>query len=418
MTDTQKSIISERERLKGNEFYRSGDNQQAFDSYTISLAMNPLSATVYANRAMVSIKLDRFDIAEDDCSRAVVIDPQYVKAWSRRGLTRFKKGRYFEAAFDFAKAIILDSNNKEFLKLFNQTKDKIYDVEGVLIDLSTLVNHLSVSTAIPIINQATSKQSNEVSTESTTVSRKVTIEKVDIFERLQFPSLSSEVLTEGLYTYTSDQIIEETNNNNEDISYTRVAIIEDDEDDDEEDTNNQSNGFTRIQITEDDNDDNEDGDAVVEHNEKISPPATNQIIDEDSQAVKYNKLGSGYLSNGKLQEALEMYSKSLAVDPNFIPSRNNRSFVYIQLKMYKEGIDDATEVLNVEPTNIKALYRRALSSYSLSNELDELSDITQELLLSAYIDISKCIEIYSTNEESTALLINISNKFVAIIQRW
>eukprot|EP01035_Chromulina_nebulosa_P020929 gene20929-27128_t len=364
----------ERERLKGNEFYRSGDNQQAFDSYTISLAMNPLSATVYANRAMVSLKLDRFDIAEDDCSRALAIDPLYVKAWSRRGLTRFKKGRYFEAAFDFSKAIILDSNNKEFLKLFNQTKDKIYDVEGISIDLSTLVNHLSAVTTKPVLNHAVSKPSNGLTIESTTVvSRRVTIEKVERLEGLLFPSISSNILIEGMYTYVSDQIIEESNNNNEDVSYTRVAIIEEDEDDEEEEN---ANGFTRIQITEED-DEEDEAQLEVSKNEKVSNPLTNPIVDEESQAVKYNKLGSGYLSNGKLQEALEMYSKSLLVDPTFIPSRNNRSFVYIQLKMYKDAIDDATEVLVVEPSNIKALYRRALSSYSLSNELDELSDKTQ-----------------------------------------
>lgn len=86
----------ERERAKGNEFYRAGENDKAYDCYSISIALDPRNAITFANRAMTCIRLEKFESAEDDCSRALIIDPTYIKAWSRRGMTRFKRGKYLE----------------------------------------------------------------------------------------------------------------------------------------------------------------------------------------------------------------------------------------------------------------------------------------------------------------------------------
>ena len=84
----------EREKLKGNEFYRVGEVEEAVRCYTRSINFDPTNHILYANRAMGYIKLDALEKAEEDCSKALQIDCTYVKAWSRRGLTRFKRGKY------------------------------------------------------------------------------------------------------------------------------------------------------------------------------------------------------------------------------------------------------------------------------------------------------------------------------------
>lgn len=88
------------EKTKGNESFRIADNQDAVACYSKSLAYDPTSAVVWANRAMAYIRLELFDLAEADSSVALLLDPTYVKAYSRRGLVRFKRGKYAEVCDD------------------------------------------------------------------------------------------------------------------------------------------------------------------------------------------------------------------------------------------------------------------------------------------------------------------------------
>jgi tetratricopeptide (TPR) repeat protein len=75
------------------------DNADAVACYSRSLAYNPRSAVVWANRAMAYIRQELFDLAEADSSVALLLDPAYVKAYSRRGLVRFKRGKYAEVQY-------------------------------------------------------------------------------------------------------------------------------------------------------------------------------------------------------------------------------------------------------------------------------------------------------------------------------
>ncbi len=86
------------EKIKGNESFRLGDNHDAAQCYSRSLALFDSSAAVWANRAMAYIRMELFDLAEQDCSRALELEPQYLKALSRRGLVRFKRGNYAEVS--------------------------------------------------------------------------------------------------------------------------------------------------------------------------------------------------------------------------------------------------------------------------------------------------------------------------------
>jgi tetratricopeptide (TPR) repeat protein len=88
--------VSEREKQKGNEFYKVGDLEEAIRYYTRSIDMAPTNHILYANRAMGYLKLDNPEKAEEDCSKSLSLDATYIKAWSRRGLARFKRGKYSE----------------------------------------------------------------------------------------------------------------------------------------------------------------------------------------------------------------------------------------------------------------------------------------------------------------------------------
>jgi len=102
LTDIQRKSRASREKQKGNESFKVGELEEAYSCYSRCLALEP-NAFVFANRGITAIKLKRFDVAEDDCSRAIAMDPTYVKAWHRRGMASYSRGRYLNAAKDFKK---------------------------------------------------------------------------------------------------------------------------------------------------------------------------------------------------------------------------------------------------------------------------------------------------------------------------
>lgn len=90
----QQIFFSVREKQKGNESFRSGENEEAFTYYSRSLALDDAVPAVYSNRALVCLRTDKLDTAEDDCSRALFLDPGFSKARARRGIARLKSGKY------------------------------------------------------------------------------------------------------------------------------------------------------------------------------------------------------------------------------------------------------------------------------------------------------------------------------------
>ncbi|OQR82971.1 hypothetical protein ACHHYP_15288 [Achlya hypogyna] len=130
LTPTEREVYALHEKHKGNECFKLGENDEAILYYSRSLAYDPTNAIVHANRALTHLRLQNFAKAEDDCSRAIELDSSYVKAWSRRGMTRFRRGKYSEAVADFTQALVLDPENREIEKLLKKTEEKWLEVDG------------------------------------------------------------------------------------------------------------------------------------------------------------------------------------------------------------------------------------------------------------------------------------------------
>lgn len=80
--------------------FKEANLEAALAKYTASVALDPCSAAVWANRALVRLKMDDPAGAEEDCNRALSLDISHVKALHRRGLARLALGRAPEAAVD------------------------------------------------------------------------------------------------------------------------------------------------------------------------------------------------------------------------------------------------------------------------------------------------------------------------------
>ncbi|KAL4162367.1 hypothetical protein PRNP1_002908 [Phytophthora ramorum] len=122
------------EKQKGNDCFKANELEMALLHYTRSMAYDDTDAILYANRALVHLRMKNFAAAEDDCTRAILLDPGYMKGWSRRGMTRYRRGKYAESVQDFKEALRLEPGNREVTKLLKAAKEKHEEVNGVLLN--------------------------------------------------------------------------------------------------------------------------------------------------------------------------------------------------------------------------------------------------------------------------------------------
>ncbi|NXW94797.1 TTC1 protein, partial [Alopecoenas beccarii] len=95
---------------KGNEQFKKGDYGEAEDSYTKALQICPACfqkdrAVLFSNRAAAKLKQDKTEAALNDCSKAVELDPNYIRALLRRAELYEKTEKLDEALEDY-KAVL------------------------------------------------------------------------------------------------------------------------------------------------------------------------------------------------------------------------------------------------------------------------------------------------------------------------
>lgn len=116
-TSKPKTINSEANdwKEKGNIEFKSGNYTAAIACYTSSIEAEP-TCVAYANRAMAHLKLKTYDSAVEDCTSALKLDENYVKAYLRRGAAQRELGFLTEAINDFEAALRLEPGNKGALE--------------------------------------------------------------------------------------------------------------------------------------------------------------------------------------------------------------------------------------------------------------------------------------------------------------
>ncbi|NXY88097.1 TTC1 protein, partial [Alcedo cyanopectus] len=95
---------------KGNEQFKKGDYGEAEDSYSRALQICPACfqkdrAVLFSNRAAAKMKQDKTEAALSDCTKAVELDPNYIRALLRRAELYEKTEKLDEALEDY-KAVL------------------------------------------------------------------------------------------------------------------------------------------------------------------------------------------------------------------------------------------------------------------------------------------------------------------------
>lgn len=116
ITTVEAEFEANKEKLTGNEFFKSGDYEEAIEHYTNSIKVKATPAG-YTNRAISYIKIKKFEEAIADCHAALKIDSKNFKAHLRIAEGYEHINKHEEAIKHIDQAIRIDPNNAAAQKL-------------------------------------------------------------------------------------------------------------------------------------------------------------------------------------------------------------------------------------------------------------------------------------------------------------
>jgi small glutamine-rich tetratricopeptide repeat-containing protein alpha len=115
-------------KVKGNTAINSKDFETAIKYYSEALKLcpdGPQSHVYFSNRAAAHCHLNRYQDAVDDCLSSVALSPDYVKAYSRLGLSYFFLEKYQEAVEAYERAAEIEPDNKSTQDSLRQARNKL-----------------------------------------------------------------------------------------------------------------------------------------------------------------------------------------------------------------------------------------------------------------------------------------------------
>ncbi|GAB4835673.1 hypothetical protein Ancab_000583 [Ancistrocladus abbreviatus] len=113
----------------------------------------------------------------------------------------------------------------------------------------------------------------------------------------------------------------------------------------------------------------------------MSRGSANFMSEETSvDATSEKELGNEYFKQKKYNEAIDCYSRSVALSPTAV-AYANRAMAYLKIKRFQEAEDDCTEALNLDDRYIKAYSRRATARKELGKLKESMEDAELALRL-------------------------------------
>ncbi len=106
-------VKAEEYRQAGNKLFENGDYPGAVREYTEGLRRDPNSKALYSNRCAAYIKLMEWSYGLKDAEKCLQIDPNFVKAYARKGTIHHFMKEYHKALSCFDQGLKLDPENKD-----------------------------------------------------------------------------------------------------------------------------------------------------------------------------------------------------------------------------------------------------------------------------------------------------------------
>ncbi|XP_011204525.2 tetratricopeptide repeat protein 1 [Bactrocera dorsalis] len=121
---------SDRMKLEANELFKTGEALKAVEIYTNALQICPTTYTkeraiLYGNRAAAKINLDSKKSALDDCTKAIELWPDYVRALMRRAKLCENEDRLEDALADYKRVCELEPSQREAREAVTRLPEQI-----------------------------------------------------------------------------------------------------------------------------------------------------------------------------------------------------------------------------------------------------------------------------------------------------
>ncbi|KAM1989562.1 hypothetical protein ACFX15_030907 [Malus domestica] len=110
-------------KIEGNRLFGSGQYQEALSQYELALHLAPdmpssveLRSICHLNSAVCFLKLEKYEDAIKECTKALELNPSYMKALLRRAEAHEKLEHFEEAIVDMKSVLELDPSNDQAKK--------------------------------------------------------------------------------------------------------------------------------------------------------------------------------------------------------------------------------------------------------------------------------------------------------------
>ncbi|KAL6643243.1 hypothetical protein ACP70R_021424 [Stipagrostis hirtigluma subsp. patula] len=107
-------------KAEGNKLFSAGQYDEALSQYEMALQIaaelesaEDIRSACHSNRAVCFLKLGKYDETIKECTKALELNPSYLKALLRRAEAHEKLEHYDEAIADMKKIIELDPSNEQ-----------------------------------------------------------------------------------------------------------------------------------------------------------------------------------------------------------------------------------------------------------------------------------------------------------------
>merc|ERR1712232_1359437 len=108
----QDETKAEEAKQRGNDYFRSKKFGEAVKEYEEAVKRAPKNAPIRNNLAAALCKIMDFSGAKREIEVALELDPQYVKAWARKGDIEFFMKEYHKSMESYKKGLGIDSTNQ------------------------------------------------------------------------------------------------------------------------------------------------------------------------------------------------------------------------------------------------------------------------------------------------------------------